>query len=607
MPLENLSEFNRLVNENLPEVISLFDASFKRQYITPGVSALLGYTPDEILAMRTNDLVHPDDLVPIGEIVLGRLAKRENCLVEHRLRHKNGHYVWVEVFVKPILDAQNEITWILTSARNITNRRKKEMEHDFELKLREQLLSISMLSHEIRTSLQTITSATELLLTTPDKIQETQLIETLHFSGKTILNLINNVLDFSQIKEKKISIDVSFFDPRKLCIEISSQFKIACSEKNITLKLSIAENVPKEIGSDPIRLTQVITNLLSNAVKFTKRGFVIFSVSLERFNDTDILLIAISDTGIGIPSTRLATIFEPFTQGNSDLHQSQRGSGLGLFIVKNIVDIFGGTIQVNSEAHIGTTMEIKLPVQIPTTTSTGIRVNRKKIKVLYVDDLRSNQILVQAQLQKAGISCTIASDAESALNRLRKDRPNAILLDLHLQNQDGLEIAKLVRSHDNNIPIIGFTGDPASKLLLKIQTTDINDILIKPTGIDVIVDKLRMHVANYKNTEMLIDLSIYQDLFQTNPTRYSDTILLLKEDLRQFADRLTLAAKTADSQLLKKTCHQITPILTQIRFYKLIKVIDKIDGAAKKNDWRALARYTDHIKKLIEFAIQKEL
>ncbi len=605
-PVFDETEFLKIIGKHSRDVFSIFDPSFKRHYVNDSITDLVGYTPAEILGMDVNSIVHPNDLVPVGEKVIDSLAKKEICLVEHRLLHKNGSIVWVEVLVRPILSSNGELRWILTCARNITDRKQSEAELDYERKLREQLFNISNLAHEIRTPLQAIIGISELLLKGEHKTEQHQLIQTLNSSVKSTLNLFNNVLDFTRVKEKKVSLSISNLAIRHFITEIVSPYQFTAEAKNIGLSLDIKERVPHNIGTDPLRLTQIVSNLLSNAVKFTTKGYVKLTVDVDHFNDADILVIEIMDTGVGISSDDLHQIYEPFQQGQAALYSHPSGSGLGLFIVKSLIDIFGGTIKVKSTPQIGTTFTIKLPIQLTTTQSGAKAILRHSLKVLYIDDVESNRVILSQQLSDVGIECMTAFDVDSALHLLLKNNIDIVLLDLHLSDHDGLDIAEIISLHESSIPIIGFTGDTSQEIVNKTMQAGIKEIITKPSGIEYIASRISYWQGDPYELPKHVDLKIYRDLFFKEPSKYREAIQLLTSDYISVSEALLAGSRSRNKKNIKKSLHKIIPISKQINFTKFIEVSEKIERALKNSEWKKIIRYSIYLRALTNKVIKEE-
>jgi two-component system, sensor histidine kinase len=301
---------------------------------------------------------------------------------------------------------------------------------------------LSMMSHEIRTPMNGIIGLTNLILDDQPKPGHVENLKLVKFSAESLLTIINDILDFSKIEANKLDLEIIDVDLRMLMANIYHSLKPKAIEKGLDFSLSIDENVPKMIKSDPVRLNQICMNLISNAIKFTASGFVKFSVVITETADaSQYLSFSCEDSGIGIQADKLDSIFDSFSQSGNDVTRKYGGTGLGLTISKRLAEMMNSSIRVESVPGKGSafTFSIKLlkgasreTSQVPVGETT-----RRSGKVLIVDDNRVNQIVAGNWLKKWQMDVAYANDGKQALQLLESNAFDLVLLDLRHQSISG--------------------------------------------------------------------------------------------------------------------------------------------------------------------------
>lgn len=331
---------------------------------------------------------------------------------------------------------------------------------------------LSIMSHEIKTPLNAIIGSIHILNSEEYLPSQNTYLKTLKSSSENLLNLINDVLDFNKIEEGKVVFEEVNFDLYNLLEDIVTINGFSANESNNKLILNIDSQVGRSVTLDKTRLTQVLNNLISNAIKFTKNGTINLNVNLiDKTNDVSCLQFEVKDTGIGIEQGKLETIFERFTQANSNINRKYGGSGLGLTIVKRILELQNSEIKVNSTVGVGTTFHFCLKVK-SSSDKPELRseVKNKELKdlnglnILLAEDTQVNVLIAKKLLTSWNAKVDVALNGEEAISLYEKNQYDIILMDLHMPVMDGLTATKRIRELGGDLPILALTASAFSEI-----------------------------------------------------------------------------------------------------------------------------------------------
>ena len=340
---------------------------------------------------------------------------------------------------------------------------------------------MSTVSHELRTPLYGVIGMTEIIENEHVELKDSKYIHSLKFSAKYLLSLINDILSLSKIESENIVLVYEDINFKKEVEVVVNSMEVIASQYNNKISIDFDSNVPKFIKTDKIRLSQIIMNLVSNALKFTKEGSVNIHVFVNE--KKQILNFEIIDTGIGIPQKYINKIFDKFTQVERNSDEQFQGTGLGLAIVKRFIDLFKGEIHIESEVNKGTTITFSIPlikgekIQDTESNATNTLAN---LNILVVEDNKVNQIVTQKLLEKNNLKCTIAIDGYHALEILKTEKFDIILMDIHMPGINGFETTKKIHELGITTPIIALTASDKYELEGDISKYRMNDILVKP-------------------------------------------------------------------------------------------------------------------------------
>lgn len=373
---------------------------------------------------------------------------------------------------------------------------------------------LSTMSHEIRTPMNAIIGMTNLLVKDNPREDQLDQLEILDFSAKTLLSLINDVLDFSKIESGKIEIEKVPFKLRDLLKGVKESFRFTAEKKDVQLSVNCDDNIPEVLAGDPQRLTQILNNLVSNAVKFTEEGSVNIKVEQrERGQKEDLtLLFTVQDTGIGISQEKQEKIFESFTQERTDTSRVFGGTGLGLTISKKLVELLDGNIYLESERGEGSTFYVELPFEAkPEADEEEIESafeedelpdSLKGSSVLLVEDNAINQKVMERFLDKWDIDVILAENGEEALEKIQSNYIHLVLMDLQMPQMDGYEATRKIRQLENdrkaNVPILALTASALSDVKDEVLDSGMNDFLTKPFNPTELQQKLQYYILDKK-------------------------------------------------------------------------------------------------------------
>ena len=366
---------------------------------------------------------------------------------------------------------------------------------------------MSNMSHEIRTPLNGIIGFAQILESTELTEIQRKHLKTIKVSGNILLVLINNVLELEYLNSNNVKLVREVLKINELIPYFSSTFHETVLDKELKLELNIDSKIPPILYGDSSKLAQIFINILSNAVKFTPtNGIIKVNSYIESENEKECQLkIEIIDNGIGINSENLKNIFDPFVQETADLARTYGGTGLGLTIAKKTIDLFNGSIEIESELGIGTKVSITIPLEKEiiireeiNTITENTMVNYKSISILVAEDNAINQLLIKTILQKEGFEVEIAENGKLAVEELEKADYHIVLMDLMMPEMNGYEASIAIRKLENSvkasIPIIAVSADVTKDVKEKCIEAGMNDYISKPYEAKLLIDKILEYV-----------------------------------------------------------------------------------------------------------------
>lgn len=482
---------------------------------------------------------------------------------------------------------------IADEARIVAEKATKKAED--AVKSKQQFLS--NMSHEIRTPMNAIIGFTKVVLKTELTAKQKEYLTAIKISGDALIVLINDILDLAKVDSGKMSFEKL---PFKLYLSIKSMlhlFETKIQEKNLKLIINYDSKIPEILVGDSVRLHQIILNLVSNAVKFTNEGSITVSVSLvSQSSNFATIKFAVSDTGIGIRKNEIKKIFENFQQASSETSRIFGGTGLGLAIVKQLIEAQNGKIKVKSTVNVGSTFSFTLIFDKTNVDAViepeilELNTEVKNTKILVVEDMELNQLLMKTLLDDFGFECEIASNGKIAIEKLKLKKFDIVLMDLQMPEMNGFETTLYIREKMKlDIPIIALTADVTTIDVEKCKQVGMNDYVSKPVDERLLYSKLIgfikkpimvIEINNESDSKSpkikYVDLSYLSKITNSNPVLMTEIINTYLKQTPPLIDLMKQSYIDKDWHSLKATAHKMIPS------FAIMGIDSEITNTAKK-------------------------
>ncbi|WP_430613617.1 ATP-binding response regulator [Flavobacterium sp. JP2137] len=512
--------------------------------------------------------------------------------------------------------------WIILNDLNQTQRYRNELEKlnaEKEVLLRSKTMLLATVTHDIQTPLGGVLGFTELLNKTPLTDKQQAYIKNIQYSSQYIVNLVNDLIDFSKLENNKIRTEQKTFNFKELIASTCLPLKQNALNKNIALEWTVDESLDQNYVSDPYRIKQALTNLITNAIKFTQEG----TVSIAVTRDFDWVEIGVTDSGIGIAPDQIDDIFKEFKQAHKGIEKKFGGTGLGLNISQRIAELLYGSITVTSELDKGSTFTLRLPLvasdkniseleeESPTT---DIHVLKDK-RLLIIDDDTLQLQLMKEVFEPLVKGVTLLNDASLIIKTLEQDSYDLILTDIQMPKVDGFELITLLQNHPDfaSIPTIALSGkrDLSAEDFIELGFTNSHP---KPIQIDIL---LRMILAIWNEGQAETPLpkaphypNDIQEGYSLKGLRpfLQDDQAAMRNILQIFVDStqdnitdLYQAAAAKDENALSDTAHKMLPMFRQLEISRVIPLLEPIEDYQLEYRTAAdLEKYIDELREQIE-------
>ncbi|AMR33181.1 hybrid sensor histidine kinase/response regulator [Mucilaginibacter sp. PAMC 26640] len=504
-----LEDYAVVVRNSVDIICSVDAATLRIKTINPAVEKILGYRQSEAFGRSIIDFAVESDKgafkKKLGEIIKDNL---QFSVFEFRFDTFDKRTVWIDCRVS----YRNKMLFM--NLRDCTPQKsyqqqliKSKEAAEYGKKVKESFLA--NMSHELRTPVNGIIGLSNLLRKTSLSAPQANLVDMLDSSSQSLLGVINDVLDISKIEAGKFNIVRAPHNLRNIVESVFGLLKFSADEKSIEFVLEVNSDVPEALVIDSLRINQILMNLLSNAIKFTDRGIVKLKISLlQKDIDKVKLKFSVEDSGIGISGDKLSKIFDSFEQAEDDTATKYGGTGLGLTIVKKLVELKGGELTVSSQVGIGSVFNFSNWFGLAQTPEHKAVIPVKtlepfaNVSVLLAEDNMINQFMLVKMLKDWNVNVVVADNGTTALERFKEEDYDLILMDTHMPGMNGYQAARAIRMDfeepKRSVPIISLSAAAFEHEHKEAISAGMNDVLPKPFEAHELYSKIEELVIKAK-------------------------------------------------------------------------------------------------------------
>jgi len=482
----DLNQSLQLFGENV--VSSKSDINGHITYVSPALEDLSGYDQKELVGRHQTVLMHQDMNQSTITNIRETVNAGETWEGEIKGKKKDGSHFWLKCSLLPDFDKNNNVQGYTSISHDITAQKAKDQ-------------FLSNMSHELRTPLNAIIGFSSILTKKLTQKAYKEMAKQIHSSSENLLNLINDILDLSKIKDENFTLNPYQFNAYHEINAFTEQFEVLVHQKGLNFHTHLSESLKAMFLGDLTRINQISLNLISNAIKFTpKNGDVSFSADYHEGN----FILKIKDNGIGMNKLVQDKIFKPFVQADGSTTRHYGGTGLGLSITQNLVELMQGKIELESEEEKGSTFIVTLPIEKVGEVQKDEEVHLEASKegtisgnVLIAEDNKTNQMLIKLLLEDYGLETTLANDGIEVVRLYNPDIHNLILMDENMPNRNGTEAMEILRDkyQEKCAPIIALTANAMEGDKTRFIKAGMDDYLSKPINEDLLYEILKKYLT----------------------------------------------------------------------------------------------------------------
>jgi PAS domain S-box-containing protein len=482
--------------ESLNLGMARYDLEGRLTQVEPRFAEMFDRNEDEMIGLRSSDFSVGRDL-EIGSPIEFYLTSK---VFESPYRNSRGELTWMLCTTAPLFDETGRVEGGVIVVFDISARKKLEQEMiearkaaEAGLELRKTILA--NVSHELRTPVNAIVGMSALLASTPLNDEQREYLKTMRFSSDGLLVLIDDLLDVSRIEAGKVELEEIEFSMHDNFSELTKSLRLRAEERGLSFEWQLDSHIDSRLLGDVHRLNQIVTNLIGNAIKFTPQGKVRLEITLtSESNEAQDVRFSIIDTGIGIAAERQTAVFQAFAQEDSSTTRKYGGTGLGLSISKRIVEMMGGELKLTSEKNVGTIFSFQIRLKKYSGDSAikkEFTPNLQGSRILLVEDNKVNQFLANSLLKSWNAQVDISEDGLDALDKMKSEHYDLVLMDLQMPIMDGFEATEQIRNQlKSDVPIIGLSANALNGERERSLEKGMNDYVSKPFQPELLYERI---------------------------------------------------------------------------------------------------------------------
>lgn len=554
--------------------------------------------------------IQPEDISIFKKNITKVKSSNSTLHFVRRITTGKGTIKYVKEYLKCLKDENSKPYKILGTIQDITEQREIELQliqakdiAEQSVKIKEQFLA--NMSHEIRTPMNGIIGFANILEDTKLDSNQKQNVKSIKTASENLMVIINDILDFSKIEANKMTFEAVNFSLYSAVHSVIELLEPKAKEKKIKLLCEIDSDINNFLIGDPTRLSQILINLVGNAIKFTERGHVEIFVSQSNETESETNLeFSVIDTGIGIDSNKLCSIFESFNQASNDTTRKYGGTGLGLSITKKLIDLQGGILNVKSELSKGS--EFSFNMNYKKGADAGRNRKEKKsqqlspdflqnVNILLAEDHDLNQLLAISIFEKWNKKIDIADNGKIALEKIKENDYDIVLMDIQMPEMDGHDVTRYIRKNYGskaNVPIIALTAHATLGEEKKCFDAGMNDYLSKPFDSYKLLEKIYQNlkedsksetpIQTFEN-EKLFDLKYLHEFLENDQNYINEMVDLFIKKTPEVLKSLEEANNCNDSVKLKDGLHKLRSSLSLMGIAKGLEIATWIESQIESN------------------------